>query len=200
MLQFSCGQANRQATINYDSLRLILENIVDKDQQIRRILVDSIGIESPDAGPYIKQLIDSDAGNQKKIREILDKYGWIEQSKIGEKAADAFFYAIQHSDTILMIKWLPEFKRLADLGEADRAECAMMEDRLLMRRGKKQIYGSQAAVFRDDKKVAIWPIEDSRNVNERRKKMGFTLTVEENANRLNAIYNEDEQLPAKRKQ
>ena len=197
---FSCGQSNRQSAIdtNYDSLRIVLESMVDEDQEIRRILVDSIGFDSPNAGPYIKQMMDIDADNQKKIRVILNKYGWIEQSKIGAKAAEAFFYTIQHSDTTLMIKWFPEFKRLADIGEADKVECAMMEDRLLMWKGKKQIYGTQASVFRDDKKVAIWPIEDPKNVNERRKKIGFSLTVEENAVRLKAIYNENERLPLKR--
>jgi hypothetical protein len=199
---FSFGQPNRQATHipNYDSLRIVLEKMVDKDQGIRRILIDSIGLNSPHAGIYIKQMMDIDADNQKKIKVILDKYGWIEQSKIGKKAAEAFFYTIQHADMALMLKWFPEFKRLADIGEADRVQCAMMEDRLLMRKGEKQIYGTQAAVFREDKKLAIWPIEDPKNVNERRKKTGFELTVEQNADRLKAIYNEDEQLPAKKEQ
>jgi hypothetical protein len=200
-LLHSCSQTNQQTAIktNYDSLRTVLEKMVDRDQSIRRVLVDSIGIDSPNAGPFINEMMNIDADNQKSIRLILNRYGWIEQSKIGTKAAEAFFYSIQHSDTTLMIKWFPEFKRLADIGEADKVECAMMEDRLLMWKGEKQIYGTQATVFRDDKKVAIWPIEDSKNVNERRKKIGFALTVEENANRLKAIYNENEQLPKKSK-
>jgi hypothetical protein len=198
---FSCGQTNQQTVTatNYDSLRTVLEKMVDQDQNIRRILVDSVGIDSPNAGPFLKRMMDIDAENQKNIRLILNRYGWIGQSKIGTKAADAFFYTIQHSDSTLMIKWFPEFKRLADIGEADKVGCAMMEDRLLMRKGKKQIYGTQATIFRDDRKLAIWPIEDSKNVNERRKKIGFDLTVEENADRLKAIYNEDEQLPIKSK-
>ena len=154
--------------------------MVDQDQNIRRILVDSVGIDSPNARPFIKRMMSIDADNQKNIRLILNRYGWIGLSKIGTKAAEAFFYTIQHSDTTLMIKWFPEFKRLADIGEADKVECAMMEDRLLMWKGKKQIYGTQATVFREDKKVAIWPIEDPKNVNERRQKIGFALTVEAN--------------------
>jgi len=197
MCLFSCRPANQEVVnrTNYDSLRIVLEDIVDSDQEMRRILIDSIGIDSPDAAPYINQLIDIDAANQEKIVLILNKYGWIEQSKVGTKAAQAFFYTIQHADTGLMRTWFPEFKRLADMGEADKVECAMMEDRLLMRSGKKQIYGTQAAVFRADRKVAIWPIEDAKNVNERRLKLGFEQTVEENAVRLKAIYNEREQLP-----
>ncbi len=180
---------------NYDSLRIVLEKMVYRDQEIRRILIDSIGLQSPDAGKYVKQMMDIDADNQQKLKVILDKYGWIPQSKIGKKAAEAFFYIVQHADAGLMEKWFPEFKRLADINEADKVACAMMEDRLLMRRGRKQIYGSQAATFRADGKLAIWPIENPKTVNERRKKLGFPLTVEENAVRLEAIYNEDEQLP-----
>jgi len=199
---FSCGKTNQQTAAikpNYDSLRTVLEKMVDKDQNIRRILIDSVGIDSPNAGPYLKQMMNIDEENQKDIILILNKYGWIGQSKIGIKAAQAFFFTVQHSDTTLMVKWFPEFKRLADNGEADKIECAMMEDRLLTWRGKKQIYGTQASNFREDGKIAIWPIEDPVNVNERRRKIGFALTVEENADRLNAIYNENEQLPSKNK-
>jgi hypothetical protein len=198
----SCyGQATRQTTHkpNYDSLRIVLEEMVYKDQNIRRILIDSVGLDSPHAGTYIKQMQNIDADNQVKLNVILDKYGWIEQSKIGKKAAEAFFYIVQHSDIALMEKWFPEFKRLASIGEADKTACAMMEDRLLMWKGKKQIYGSQASTFREDKKLAVWPIEDARNVNKRRKEMGFDLTVEQNAARLKAVYNENEQLPTKNK-
>jgi hypothetical protein len=180
---------------NYDSLRIVLEKMGHRDQEIRRILIDSIGLQSPDAGIYVKQMMDIDADNQHKLVVILDKYGWIPQSKIGKKAAEALFYIVQHADSGLMAKWFPEFKRLANMGEADAAACAMMEDRLLMWSGKKQIYGTQAATFRADGKLAIWPIENPKTVNERRKKLGFPLTVEENAVRLEAIYNEDEQLP-----
>jgi hypothetical protein len=156
-------------------------------------------LDSPNAGPYLNQMMEIDSENQKKLLIILDKYGWIEQSKIGLKASEAFFYTIQHSDKDLMLKWFPEFKRLAKINEANKVSCAMMEDRLLMWQGKKQIYGSQANVFRKDKQLAIWPIKDPKNVNKRRKEIGFELTVERNAERLKAQYNVNEKLPIKSK-
>src|SRR5688572_22009253 len=84
---FSCGQTNQQSPVetNYDSLRTVLEKMVDKDQGIRRILVDSVGIDSPNAGPYMQQMMNIDEDNQKNIILILNKYGWIGQSKIGTK-------------------------------------------------------------------------------------------------------------------
>lgn len=185
-----------ESSINYDSLRVVLEHMRFEDQEIRRIIIDSIGLSAPNVGPYLKRMSEIDAANQEKIRLILKEYGWIPISKVGEKAADAIFYTIQHSDRELMEKYFPEFKRLADQGEASRKQCAMMEDRLLMWNGKKQIYGTQASDFREDKTMAIWPIDDPKHVNQRRKEVGFTTTIEEYAKRLNAIYNPDEQLPS----
>ena len=198
VLLTSCNRTTDKinlGNVNYDSLRIVLEGMREEDQNIRRILVDSIGFDSPNAGPFIKKMMDIDKNNQKNIKVILDKYGWIEQSKIGTKAADAFFYIIQHAEMELMDKWYPKFKRLADNGEANARQCAMMEDRLLMRKGERQIYGTQASDFRTDKKMAIWPIENPENVNERRRKIGFKTTVEEYAKEIDAIFDINEKLP-----
>lgn len=185
-------------TINYDSLRIVLEEMRNEDQEIRRILVDSIGLNSPNSGPYISKMINIDKANQEKIKLILDKYGWLEKSKIGTIASEAYFYTIQHADIELMDKWYPEFKRLADKGEANQRHCAMMEDRLLMWKGKKQIYGTQISDFRPDKKMSIWPIEHPDSVNQRRKRVGFTSTVEEYAKSMDAIFEANAELPAER--
>lgn len=181
--------------INYDSLRLVLEEMRNQDQEIRRILVDSLAFDSPHAGPFIKQMLDIDKSNQKNIKIILEKYGWLAESKIGKTAAEAFFYTVQHADVALIDKYFSDFKRLADVGEANPLHCAMMEDRLLMYKGKKQIYGTQAADFRADKKWAIWPIENPESVNERRAKLGFKTTVEQDAKGMDSIYDPNEKLP-----
>jgi hypothetical protein len=168
----------------------------DEDQEIRRILIDSIGgFNSPNAGPFIKKMLDIDKTNQEQLKTILNSYGWIEQSKIGTKAADAIFYIIQHSDIELMENYFPELKRLAGIGEANPRLSAMMEDRLLMWKGKRQIYGTQASDFRLDKQMAIWPIENSENVNERRRQIGFKTTVEEYANSMGVIFDSSDKLP-----
>jgi uncharacterized protein DUF6624 len=183
------------ATTNYDSLRLVLENMYDEDQEIRRILIDSVGFNSPNAGPFLQKMANIDMKNQETLKKVLAKYGWIEQSKIGPKAAGAFFYVIQHSNIELIDKWFPEFRRLADSGEADRSQCAMMEDRMLMWKGQRQTYGTQASEFRADKKMAIWPIQDPKNVNKRRLEVGFKTTIEEYAKKMNVIFDVNEKLP-----
>jgi hypothetical protein len=187
----------KESKVNYDSLRIELEAMYNADQEIRRILIDSIGLDSPESAKYLNQMATIDMHNRPKIASILEKYGWIEESKIGKKAAEGIFYVVQHSDLPFVEKYFPQFKRLADRGEANPTLCAMMEDRLLMWKGKKQIYGTQANNnLRQNKKFAIWPIENPSRVNELRKKIGFTTTVEENAIRLNAEYDANEKLPS----
>ena len=186
----------KESNVNYDSLRIALEKMYDVDQEIRRILIDSIGLDSPEAPKYFNQMATIDMQNKIKIASMLEKYGWIEQSKIGKKAAEGIFYVVQHTDLEFVEKYFPQFKQLAEKGEADPTRCAQMEDRLLMWKGKKQIYGTQAtSILRADKSNAIWPIENPSGVNELRKKIGFTTTVEENATRLNADYDPNEKLP-----
>ena len=65
--------------------------------------------------------------------------------------------------------------------------------------GKKQIYGTQAVNFlRPEAGSVIWPIEDVENVNERRKEVGFTTTIEESAKQIGAEFDPLEELPKKK--
>ena len=197
------GQQNnnlidKSAKINYDSIRTILEKIYDQDQGIRAIIEDSIDYNSPEFSKYFSKMITIDIENRAVVIPMIDKYGWISKSKIGEKANEAIFYVIQHSNIEIMEKYFPQLKNLAALGEAKRTDAAMMEDRLLMWKNKKQKYGTQATTsLREDKKCVIWPIEEPGKVDSLRKNAGFSQTVLENAHRLNATYDPNEKLPNK---
>ena len=73
---------------------------------------------------------------------------------------------------------------------------AMMEDRMLMDHGLAQIYGSQGSgkYFKNSETgqyeymMIIWPIQDPGNVNELRKSVGFTSTIEEYSKILGIDY------------
>jgi len=193
------SQIQQRNNINYDSLRRVLENMYNEDQEIRRVLVDSVGFNSPQAGVYIAKMLKIDVQNQKEIKTILEKYGWLERSKIGEKASEALFLIVQHSNLEFMDNYFPQLKRMVDKGEASPVDCAKMEDRILMYKREKQIYGTQATdELRPDKKYAIWPIQNPSQVNELRRRAGFTTTIEEQAKEMNAEYNQGEELPKKK--
>ena len=69
-----------------------------------------------------------------------------------------------------------------------------MHDRLMTEQLKLQRYGTQAACYplRDtassNQEWFIWPIAKLRAVNRRRRRVGFTTSVEENAKRLHVVY------------
>lgn len=137
-----------------------------------------------------------DSTNQAIVEQILNKYGWLPQSKVGENAALTLFLVVQHSRLSFMEKYLPLLQQQVAEGEANRRHAAMMEDRMLMWQGKKQVYGSQASnMVRPGGDMLIWPIEDVEHVNARRSEAGFPTTVEAYAKSLGAIFDPSVELP-----
>ena len=196
----SSPQANQgndfSAQINYDSLRTVLEKIYDTDQGLR----EKVSNMNPYDPALVAELNRADSVNQIEVKNIVDTYGWLGSSQIGQKAADALYYVIQHADLESIEYFFPMMKKAAETGEANRLYAATMEDRMLKYQGKKQIYGTQGhGQMKDDGTFDsfIWPIEDPEHVNERRKQAGFETTVEENAKRLNSRYDPNEPLPQK---
>jgi len=193
------GQKNIYLTdssskINYDSIKFVLEQMYYIDQGLREILEDSIGYDSHPK-LFLSRMYTIDRINQNDIEILLNKYGWLPKSRIGQKASEGLYYVIQHSNLDLIEKYFPQLDRLAKIGEANKFDAATMEDRLLKWKGKKQKYGTQSDFING--RQAIWPIEFPDKVDSLRKTVGFKLTVNENAKRLNSVYNPNEKLPEK---
>lgn len=184
---------------NYALLQKELQEIYDIDQKIRNINWDSINADPALQNAFALKMQKTDSSNQSRILPILEQYGWLPKSKIGEKASSAIYLVIQHSNLETIEKYLPQMEKLARKGEANARSAAIMRDRLLMFQGKKQLYGTQASNWvRDDGSMVIWPIANVKEVNKLRMKVGFNTTVEENAKRLGAVYNPKEELPKKK--
>ena len=84
----------------------------------------------------------------------------------------AVFLVIQHASKELREKYFPLIKASAEKGELTLRVVAMMEDRMLMEKGKKQKYGTQLISYNDGP-LRLHPIEDEANVNKRRAAMGM---------------------------
>jgi hypothetical protein len=162
------------------SVRLELERIFDRDQKTRA---------TGDSVAFIG-LIDST--NQVRVKAIIQKYGWPGISFVGRKANQAVFLVIQHSSLVMMMEFIEPFRKSVAAGESRAADLALMEDRIRMRMGKPQIYGSQVRTNKISGLDEFYPIEDEIHVNERRKKIGLE-PLEEYARRFGMTY----QLPKK---
>ena len=187
----------QRATVN-PRLKRELDSLYRVDQVYRAAmfpdnkqhLVDSLAaalhVPAAEVPPRLLGLmLQTDSTDMQRVRAIIQRHGYPGKTLVGTPANEAAFYVIQHSNSIP--QYLPLIKQAADQGELSFRLYAMMLDRQLMHLGKPQVYGTQGMNY-NDQPPFIWPIEDAAHVNERRKKAGFALSVEENAQRLHIPY------------
>ncbi len=159
----------------------------DEDQKFRTILQEAMIKASSSSGAktlkdlpeLIKKQAEIDHKNLARLEEIIQKHGWPGKSLVGDKGSIAAFLILQHSEQSTQEKYLEVFKKAAKSGEARKADAAMLEDRVLMRQGKKQIYGTQLQSNAESQgKLFLYPVEDEVHVDERRESVGLPTMKE----------------------
>jgi uncharacterized protein DUF6624 len=114
-----------------------------------------------------------DSINLIKVVKILDEKGWVGKDKIGQQANQTLFLVIQHSNLETQQKYLPMMRLAVKKGNADDASLALLEDRVALGEGRKQIYGSQIGTDPETNKQFVLPLEDPDNVDKRRAAVGL---------------------------
>ena len=189
------AQDPKVSSIPADSLRIVLEEMHDRDQGIRKELMESRN-KPDEMYSVIQRMNTTDSLNQEQVEIILEKYGWLGISSVGEKASGAIFYVVQHAPVEFMEEYYPQLEELVSRGDASKRHAAMMQDRILMYNNQKQIYGTQASnLVREDETMVMWPVKNPENVNTRREEVGIHGTIEEAAASMNAEYDPNEKLP-----
>lgn len=153
-----------------------LDSIFVEDQKYRQLIGDiekRYGHESKEMKNLWSTIRLKDSTNLIKVTTILDKFGWLGSDVVGGQGNGALFLVIQHSDQKTQEKYLPMMREAVKNGKASGSSLALLEDRVALGKGKKQIYGSQ--IHRDQKtgKYFVAPIEDEPNVNKRRAEVGL---------------------------
>ena len=176
----SLGFAQNSAGRVNQNLRRELLRMLKDDQKYRNIVTDIEKNETLAADEKEKRVSaiwekqnKLDKRNIKRLAEIIEKYGWPVRSLVGKEGSLAAFLVVQHGDVEYQKKYFPMLKGAVRKGEADPDDAAMLEDRILMREGKKQIYGTQLSFNQVTKKLELWPIEDEEGVDVRRASVGL---------------------------
>src|SRR4030095_3967706 len=136
------------------------------------------GYQSPEMKEVQKKMTEQDSSDLQYVTSVIDKYGWISYDSIGYKANQALFLVIQHSDSATQEKYLPVLREAVKENKAFGHQLALLEDRVLIKRGKKQLYGSQIQCDSMGKNCWVLPIEDERNVDKRRAEVGLPPLAE----------------------
>lgn len=113
-------------------------------------------------------ILKSDSIALGRVISIVDKYGWLGKSKIGDVANQTLYLTIQHADKNLRNKYFPLLEASAKNGESSLYDMATMKDRICVDKGQEQIYGTQK-----DMEGKYFPIADLKGLNKRRKQVGL---------------------------
>ena len=175
-----------------------LDTVFEYDQKYR-LMVDSTerkyGPQSAKMNALWATIKKYDATNIKKVCGILDKYGWPSPDVVGEDGSSALFIVIQHADIKIQDKYLPVMRKAVKSNNASMAQLALLEDRVAIKHGRKQIYGSQ--ITTDDSGSFLAPLEDPEHVDGRRAEAGLP-PLAEYLRRFNMTWNPEaykKQLP-----
>ena len=151
-----------------------LDSIYYNDQH-NRVKSDSIaqkyGYDSKEMIELWRTINKMDSIDLIQVKEILDRDGWLGADVVGNTGNSALFLVIQHADLKTQEYYLPMMKEAVKKGNAQPANLALLIDRIEMRNGRPQIYGSQ--VNMKDGKYVFYQIADESNVNKRREEVGL---------------------------
>ena len=163
-------------TVTDKPLQATLLAILDEDQKYRQQLGEvekKFGHDSKELRALWTTIGEKDAINLGKVKEILDQQGWVGPETVGRQANSALFLVIQHADHGTQLKYLPMMREAMKNGKAQASSLALLEDRVALRDGRRQIYGSQIGRDNTTGKYFISPLEDPDHVDERRAAVGL---------------------------
>ena len=156
---------------NYDlSLKNHLEEMLERDQAYRTqwILSRQLHHEETQYDIALRLRADSiDSLNQVEIRQILKEHGFPKKTEVGTSACEAAWIIIQHAPLDVQKEYLPILERAATEGNIQAALVATLHDRIDVREGHPQKYGTQR------NSNGLCPLLNEKMVNQWRKEVGL---------------------------
>ena len=128
-----------------------LEELYDSDQESRVGLTPS-----------------NDVWNMRRLEEIVAECGWPDSELVGRKAALGAFLVLQHAPLDLQLRYVPLLREAAEKGQLVAGTLPLLEDRILVRKGLSQSYGTQFS-----NGCELHEIANPEGVEERRETAGL---------------------------
>jgi hypothetical protein len=111
-----------------------------------------------------------------RLGEILDEHGWPGFDLVGEDGSTAAWVIAQHADTYVELqeRALELLRAAVADGQASPGDLAYLEDRVAVKHGEDQLYGTQITCDAGNgPPVPQTPIADEANVDARRAEAGL---------------------------
>ncbi|MFZ2555737.1 MAG: DUF6624 domain-containing protein [Minisyncoccia bacterium] len=107
-----------------------------------------------------------------EVRKILE-IAFPTKRLVGEDAYKAFIALILHSDNPSLMEPVANTILTSKIEDADKSHAAYIIDKLLVREGKPQRYGTQYRSISKDGPVSFFPFEEPNTIDERRSEVGL---------------------------
>lgn len=157
-------------------LQAQLEQIYVRDQMLRQLYIDAeekFGKESEEMKYFWELVSEQDSLNELEVVKIIEEKGWVGRSIVGGQANITLWLVIQHAPLETQEKYLPLLRESVLEGESSGTHLALLEDRIQMRNGKPQTYGSQITTDKNSGEQVVYEIGEPEYVNQRRKEVGL---------------------------
>jgi hypothetical protein len=108
------------------------------------------------------------------LKNIVSTYGLPTYSLVGEKSSDNFLVMVNHSftDSDFQRRVITLAKKEVKRKNISGQQIALLTDKMLIKTGEKQLYGSQCDYDSEGNAIAK-NVADLKNVDKRRKEMGL---------------------------
>ncbi|RNC86369.1 MAG: hypothetical protein ED556_08735 [Winogradskyella sp.] len=167
---------NKLSGQKLDSIANLLEIVYVDDQHLRQgyqNIEKEFGRDSKQIKEFWDEQSKLDSINLEKVTAIIEHFGWLGADEIGQDANSALFLVIQHSDLNTQMKYLPILKKATESGKASTIDYALLKDRVLIRQGEKQIYGTQLSWDSEMKEYYVASMIEPEKINDRRASVGL---------------------------
>jgi hypothetical protein len=105
-----------------------------------------------------------------RLRKIIAEYGWPGKKLVGAEASHAAWLVAQHADIELQEQCLELMKSMPE-NENDPRQAAYLTDKICVRHGQPQLYGTQYT--KQDGELRLAEVEDPEGLDTRRHKIGL---------------------------
>jgi hypothetical protein len=144
------------------------------DQKVRNALPPN-----PDSG-QLAALEAIDRSNTARLRQVLTVHGWPGYATVGEDGSDAAWLLVQHATDDLREYALLLLTDAVNRNDASSRNLAYLTDRVRLRRGEPQLFGTQYTVT-EEQGLELYQVQDPERLDERRAVAGLEPHAEYDA-------------------
>ena len=182
----ACVSKKKISESEKENIKKELSEMVDIDQKYAGI---PFGSYTTNTKKFYTDRDSINKLNKEKIDNYFKKYGFLGIDNVGEEGSNDFWLIVQHSDNFpeFQKKVLKMMKKEANKNNANKPNYAYLFDRVRKNEKQKQYFGTEAEYTKYGQATPKFGLEDSINVDERRKKYELE-PLKEYLNRMTEIH------------